>query len=143
MPARSGIASASSRRIAGSRSAAALASITCSARFPYADIITPSEGNVANAVHDLLQQKVSTIVLADIGKLVAGTQEELEAWSNLAVCSSALPAHGSSKAATNCFPRPCAAAAARSAARSPGARRSRLRRSRRRVPSAVSPYPET
>ncbi len=47
---------------------------------PYADIITPSEGNVANAVHDLIQQKVSTIVLADIGKLVAGTQEELEAW---------------------------------------------------------------
>jgi Domain of unknown function (DUF4159)/Aerotolerance regulator N-terminal len=47
---------------------------------PYADIITPSEGNVANAVHDLVQQKVSTIVLADIGKLVAGTQEELEAW---------------------------------------------------------------
>lgn len=47
---------------------------------PYADIITPSEGNVANAVHGLIQQKVSTIVLADIGKLVAGTQEELEAW---------------------------------------------------------------
>jgi hypothetical protein len=47
---------------------------------PYADVITPSEGNVANAIHDLIQQKVSTIVLADIGKLVAGTQEELEAW---------------------------------------------------------------
>jgi hypothetical protein len=47
---------------------------------PYADVITPSEGNVANAIHDLVQQKVSTIVLADIGKLVAGTQEELEAW---------------------------------------------------------------
>jgi len=47
---------------------------------PYADIIVPSEGNVANALHDLVQQKVSTIVLADIGKLVAGTQEELEAW---------------------------------------------------------------
>ncbi len=49
---------------------------------PYADVITPSEGNVANAIHDLVQQKVSTIVLADIGKLVAGTQEELEAWLN-------------------------------------------------------------
>lgn len=47
---------------------------------PYADVITPSEGNVANAVHDLVAQKVSTIVLADIGKLVAGTQEELGAW---------------------------------------------------------------
>lgn len=47
---------------------------------PYADVITPSEGNVANAIHDLIERKVSTIVLADIGKLVAGTQEELEAW---------------------------------------------------------------
>ena len=47
---------------------------------PYADVITPSEGNVANAIHSLIEQKVSTIVLADIGKLVAGTQEELETW---------------------------------------------------------------
>ena len=47
---------------------------------PYADIIVPSEGNVANAVHDLVERKATTIVLADIGKLVAGTQEELEAW---------------------------------------------------------------
>jgi Domain of unknown function (DUF4159)/Aerotolerance regulator N-terminal len=47
---------------------------------PYADVVTPSEGNVANAVHELIGQKVSTIVLADIGKLVAGTQEELAAW---------------------------------------------------------------
>ncbi len=47
---------------------------------PYTEIVAPSEGNVANAIHDLIAQKVSTIVLADIGKLVAGTQEELEAW---------------------------------------------------------------
>jgi hypothetical protein len=47
---------------------------------PYADVIAPSEGNVANAIHDLVERKVSTIVLADIGKLVAGTQEELDAW---------------------------------------------------------------
>jgi hypothetical protein len=47
---------------------------------PYADVITPTEGNVANAVHDLIEHRVSTIVLADIGKLVAGTQEELDAW---------------------------------------------------------------
>jgi Domain of unknown function (DUF4159)/Aerotolerance regulator N-terminal len=47
---------------------------------PYADIIVPTEGNVANAVHDLVERKATTIVLADIGKLVAGTQEELEAW---------------------------------------------------------------
>src|SRR5215470_8833417 len=47
---------------------------------PYADVVTPNEGNVANAVHELISQKVSTIVLADIGKLVVGTQEELGAW---------------------------------------------------------------
>jgi hypothetical protein len=47
---------------------------------PYADVITPTEGNVANALHDLTERRVSTIVLADIGKLVAGTQEELDAW---------------------------------------------------------------
>src|SRR6185312_1398583 len=48
---------------------------------PYAEIITPAEGNVSTSVHELIdQQKVSTIVLADIGKLVPGTQEELEAW---------------------------------------------------------------
>jgi hypothetical protein len=48
---------------------------------PYADVITPNERNVATAVNDLIdKQKVSTIVLADIGKLVAGTQEELEGW---------------------------------------------------------------
>jgi len=47
---------------------------------PYADIIAPNEGNVANAVHDLLEQRVSAIVLADIGKLPPGTTEELEQW---------------------------------------------------------------
>jgi Domain of unknown function (DUF4159)/Aerotolerance regulator N-terminal len=47
---------------------------------PYADVISPTEGNVATAVHDLIERKVTTIVLADIGKLVAGTQEELETW---------------------------------------------------------------
>jgi hypothetical protein len=47
---------------------------------PYADIIAPHEGNVANAIHDLLEQRVSAIVLADIGKLPPGTTEELEQW---------------------------------------------------------------
>ena len=48
---------------------------------PYADVIRPSERNVATAVNDLIEkQRVSTIVLADIGKLVPATQEELEAW---------------------------------------------------------------
>jgi Domain of unknown function (DUF4159)/Aerotolerance regulator N-terminal len=48
---------------------------------PYADVITPNERNVATAVHNLIDnQNVSTIVLADIGKLVPGTQEELQKW---------------------------------------------------------------
>ena len=53
----------------------------CSARSrPYADVVTPNEGNVPTGVHELIEQKVSTIVLADIGKLAPGTEEELERW---------------------------------------------------------------
>ena len=47
---------------------------------PYADVVTPKEANVALAVHELIDEKVSTLVLADIGKLVAGTEEELDTW---------------------------------------------------------------
>ena len=47
---------------------------------PYADVVTPAEGNVSTVVHELIDGKVSTIVLADIGKLVPGTEEELERW---------------------------------------------------------------
>ncbi|MEM7191407.1 MAG: DUF4159 domain-containing protein [Pseudomonadota bacterium] len=48
---------------------------------PYADIIKPPERNAATAVNDLIEkQRASTIVLADIGKLTAATQEELEQW---------------------------------------------------------------
>src|SRR6476646_10115380 len=47
---------------------------------PYADVVTPAEGNVSTGVHELIDDKVSTIVLADIGKLVPGTEEELERW---------------------------------------------------------------
>ena len=47
---------------------------------PYADIVTPAEANVATAVHELIEDKVSTIVLADIGKLLPGTEEELDQW---------------------------------------------------------------
>ena len=48
---------------------------------PYADVITPTEGNAATAINDLIEkQRVSTIVLADIGRLTPATQEELEAW---------------------------------------------------------------
>ena len=70
------------RRVARGRPTPAIASLLCrSARFRLTPTsIAPNEGNVANAIHELIEQKVSTIVLADIGKLVAGTQEELEAW---------------------------------------------------------------
>ncbi|HYB05518.1 MAG TPA: DUF4159 domain-containing protein, partial [Methyloceanibacter sp.] len=47
---------------------------------PYADVVTPAEGNISTVVHELIDGKVSTIVLADIGKLVPGTEEELERW---------------------------------------------------------------
>lgn len=48
---------------------------------PFADVIDPTEGNVSTAINDLIdKQRVSTIVLADIGRLIPGTQEELEAW---------------------------------------------------------------
>src|SRR4029077_6450635 len=47
---------------------------------PYADVVTPAEGNVSTGVHELIDGKVSTIVLADIGKLVPSTEEELERW---------------------------------------------------------------
>jgi hypothetical protein len=47
---------------------------------PYADVLTPSEGNVSVAIHDLLEQRASVIVLADIGKLVPATEQELEGW---------------------------------------------------------------
>ncbi len=48
---------------------------------PYADVVTPNELNISTAVSDLIdKQRVSTIVLADIGKLIPGTQEQLEQW---------------------------------------------------------------
>ncbi|MGD8528708.1 MAG: DUF4159 domain-containing protein [Methyloceanibacter sp.] len=48
---------------------------------PYADVITPTEGNAATAINDLIEkQRVSTLVLADIGRLTPATQEELEVW---------------------------------------------------------------
>ncbi len=47
---------------------------------PYADVVTPKEANVSMAVRELIDGKVSTIVLADIGKLVPGTEEKLETW---------------------------------------------------------------
>lgn len=47
---------------------------------PYADVVSPREANVALAVEELMDQNVSTMVLADIGKLLPATQEDLEAW---------------------------------------------------------------
>jgi len=47
---------------------------------PYADVVTPREANVALAVEELMDQNVSTMVLADIGKLLPATQEDLEKW---------------------------------------------------------------
>ena len=47
---------------------------------PYADVVTPAEGNISTGVHELIDTKISTVVLADIGKLVPGTEEELERW---------------------------------------------------------------
>ena len=47
---------------------------------PYADIVTPREANVANATQEVIDDKVSTIVLADIGKLLPGTEEDLDQW---------------------------------------------------------------
>ncbi len=47
---------------------------------PYADVIRPNEVSAATAVHELIEQRVSTLVLADIGKLLPGTQEELDTW---------------------------------------------------------------
>ena len=47
---------------------------------PYADVVTPKEANVSMAVRELIDGKASTIVLADIGKLVPGTEEQLETW---------------------------------------------------------------
>ncbi|MFD0986641.1 DUF4159 domain-containing protein [Methyloligella solikamskensis] len=47
---------------------------------PYADVVTPREANVTLAVEDLIDQNVSTMVLADIGKLLPATQEDLEEW---------------------------------------------------------------
>jgi hypothetical protein len=47
---------------------------------PYADIVASPEGNIAMAMQDLFNQKASAIVLADIGKLVPGTEQELRDW---------------------------------------------------------------
>lgn len=47
---------------------------------PYADVVTPREANVALAVEELTDQNVSTMVLADIGKLLPATQEDLDEW---------------------------------------------------------------
>ncbi|QKP78736.1 DUF4159 domain-containing protein [Methyloligella sp. GL2] len=47
---------------------------------PYADVVSPREANVRFAVNELIDQNVSVLVLADIGKLLPGTQVALENW---------------------------------------------------------------
>ena len=80
--ARNGIVSASSRaNRARRRNRYSRLSIMCSARYrPMPTSSRPAKAMSPTPIHSLIEQKVSTIVLADIGKLVAGTQEELETW---------------------------------------------------------------
>ncbi len=47
---------------------------------PYAEIVSSQDRNVVRAVNSTLEQDVSVLILADIGKLVAGTLDELEKW---------------------------------------------------------------
>ena len=47
---------------------------------PYAEIISSQDRNAVRAVNSTLERDVSVLILADIGKLVAGTLDELENW---------------------------------------------------------------
>lgn len=47
---------------------------------PYAEVASSNTSNVAEAVHDLLGRNLSVLILADIGKLVGGSLEEISAW---------------------------------------------------------------
>ena len=110
---------------------------------PYADVVTPSEGNVANAIHEPdraegLDHRARRYRQAR--RRHPGRARDLAQIGRRAH-SLRRPAARARRRRAAC-PWPCAAAAARSAARSPGARRSRSRRSRRRARSAVSTVPE-
>ena len=47
---------------------------------PYAEVNSSGDRNVASAVQELLGRNLSVLILADIGKIVGGTLEELTTW---------------------------------------------------------------
>ncbi len=47
---------------------------------PYAEIAASQDANVGSAVPELLDRNLSILVLADIGKLIPGTLEQIEDW---------------------------------------------------------------
>lgn len=49
---------------------------------PYSDLVASSDRNIATATQDLLSQNPSTLVLADIGKLVGETYDKIDGWVN-------------------------------------------------------------
>ncbi len=47
---------------------------------PYAEVISTEDRNISAAVQELLKRNLSLMVLADIGKIVGGTESEIESW---------------------------------------------------------------
>jgi len=47
---------------------------------PYAETISSQDRNLVTAMRSMLQRNVSVLILADIGKLVGGTLDDLEKW---------------------------------------------------------------
>ncbi len=47
---------------------------------PYAEVVTAKGSNIASSVTELLQMKLSVLVLADIGKLGPGSLDAIENW---------------------------------------------------------------
>lgn len=47
---------------------------------PFAEIVTPEGSNVAESITGLFRQNLSVLVLADIGKLLPGTEDEIRSW---------------------------------------------------------------
>ncbi len=47
---------------------------------PFAEVASSNDSNVASAVSELLDRNLSVLVLADIGKLVGGSEEAIDAW---------------------------------------------------------------
>lgn len=47
---------------------------------PYSEIASTKDSNISSAVQELLARNLSVLILADIGRLIAGTEEEIEDW---------------------------------------------------------------